>query len=76
MSTVQLEYLWQYIQSLGLSKKNRQWLADKLVAPVAETEEKIAGKKTEYQLAWEDAEEGRVSEPFTTSDELFNHLGI
>lgn len=43
---------------------------------VIELKEKKDCKKTEYQLAWEDAEEGRVSEPFTTSVELFNHLGI
>lgn len=43
---------------------------------MTESKRKMDCKKTEYQLAWEDAGEGRVSEPFTTSVELFNHLGI
>lgn len=33
MASVALEGLWTYIQSLNLSKRNRKWLAEKLVAP-------------------------------------------
>ena len=75
MSTIQLESLLQYILSLRLSKERRQWLADKIVenAPVKKSSPKA---KTEYERAWEDVEKGQVSEPFSTSEELFGHLGI
>ena len=33
MTTVALNGLWTYIESLGLSAKNRKWLADKLIEP-------------------------------------------
>ena len=33
MSTIELNNLWTYIESIGLSNKNRKWLADKLVEP-------------------------------------------
>ena len=33
MTTVALNALWTYIASLGLSAKNRKWLADKLIEP-------------------------------------------
>ena len=31
MSTAQIEGLWSYIQTLSLSNRNKQWLADKLI---------------------------------------------
>ncbi len=37
MTTVAMNNLWTYIESLGLSARNRKWLAAKLVEP-AETE--------------------------------------
>ena len=33
MTTVALNALWTYIESLGLSAKNCKWLADKLIEP-------------------------------------------
>ena len=33
MTTVALNALWTYIESLVLSAKNRKWLADKLIEP-------------------------------------------
>ena len=35
MSTIQLEGLWAYIQTLSLNKQNKQWLAERLVMPDA-----------------------------------------
>lgn len=32
MTSIALNGLWAYIQTLNLSKRNRHWLADKLVA--------------------------------------------
>lgn len=37
-----MESLWQYIESLSLSNRNREWLADKLL------EGTDRGKETEY----------------------------
>lgn len=31
MSTVQVEGLWQFIQTMSLSNRNKQWLADRLI---------------------------------------------
>lgn len=31
MSTAQIESLWQYIQTLSLSQRNRKWLAAQLL---------------------------------------------
>lgn len=36
----------------------------------------IAKKKSGLELAYEDVENGRVSGPFTSADDLFTHLGI
>ena len=33
MSSVALQNLWAYIQSLSLNKENREWLAGKLTEP-------------------------------------------
>lgn len=38
-----MESLWQYIQSLSLSERNRIWLADKLLEGTRKEE-----KETEY----------------------------
>ena len=36
MTTVALNNLWNYLQGLKLSKKDREWLADKLIEPTAD----------------------------------------
>jgi len=33
MSTTAMNNLWAFIESLGLSAKNRKWLAEKLIDP-------------------------------------------
>lgn len=38
--------LWTYIDSLGLSMKNRQWLADKLIEPTKSTKESTEKKSS------------------------------
>ena len=32
MTTVAMNNLWQYLQSLSLSRRNRKWLAERLVS--------------------------------------------
>ena len=53
-----MESLWQYIQSLSLSERNRVWLADKLLEGTRKEEE-----ETEYISKEEDRvhQQGRNS---------------
>ena len=52
MSTIQVEGLWQFIQTLMLSNKNKQWLADKLIESTQPTAS--SQKETDYILASEE----------------------
>lgn len=36
MSTLQLESLWQFILTMSLSKRNKQWLAERLLENINE----------------------------------------
>jgi len=45
MTTLQLNNLWTYIQGMALKKKDREWLAGKLLEPKAD-DEKTARQKT------------------------------
>jgi len=50
MSALQVEGLWSYIQTLALSNRNKQWLADRLV----ESTQKVsygAQQETEYIMS-------------------------
>ena len=55
MSTAAMQNLFTYIQSLGLSRRNRKWLAEKLIEPLDVTE--TAG----YKEAMDDIRHGRVT---------------
>lgn len=50
-----MNHLWTYIQSLGLSARNRKWLAQKLIEPSSETDitpelsEQITIAREEYR---------------------------
>lgn len=50
-----MESLWQYIQSLSLSERNRVWLADKLLEGTRKEEEEIEYISKEEILAGIDA---------------------
>lgn len=69
MSTVQIESLWQYIQSLSLSKRNKKWLAERLLANDNAEEKPNA---TTLQ-AIKEAEEGEVT-TFTSLDDFKKHM--
>ena len=45
MSAIQVEGLWQFIQTLSLSNRNKQWLADRLIEA---TTQKTYANDTEY----------------------------
>ena len=44
MTTLQLNNLWTYIQGMALKKRDREWLAGKLLEPKAD-DEKTARQK-------------------------------
>ena len=69
MSTVQIESLWQYIQSLSLSKRNKKWLAERLLANDNAEEKPNA---TTLQ-AIKEVEEGEVT-TFTSLDDFKKHM--
>lgn len=58
MSTIQMESLWQFIQSLSLSQKNRRWLADRLVNCNASNAEMPNAKTLQ---AIKEAKEGKTT---------------
>lgn len=37
MNTAALNGLWTYLQTLSLTKKNKEWLAERLIEPAAAT---------------------------------------
>lgn len=45
MSAIQIEGLWQFIQTLSLSNRNKQWLAERLMEASAQ---KTYANDTEY----------------------------
>lgn len=69
MSTIQIEGLWQYIQTLSLSKKNKKWLAERLLEN--STAETTANATT--QKAIKEAEEGMVT-TFASVDDFKKHM--
>ena len=69
MSTIQIESLWQYIQTLSLGKRNRKWLAERLLEN--ETTESSVNATT--LKAMKEAEEGKVT-TFTSMDDFKKHM--
>ena len=57
MSTIALNNLWNYIQSLALSNSNKDWLAGKLIeSKVEDIDEEARREETLYSMfgAWAD----------------------
>lgn len=71
ITQVALQGLLSFIQTLNLSTRNRKWLAERLIEPVAKD-----SKKNGLDAAIKDVTEGKVSKAFDTPNELFEHLGI
>lgn len=78
MTVFALNNLWSYLQGLSLSKKERQWLADKLVTPTADDIE--TAKQKEYvketlTRALKGVEEAkREGRKLQTLDDFINEL--
>ena len=69
MSTIQIESLWQYIQTLSLSKRNKKWLADRLMENINTPSQPNAKTLS----AIKEAQEGKVT-TFDTFDDFKKHM--
>jgi len=69
MSTAQIESLWQYIQTLSLSRKNRKWLAERLLQNDIDT---VSANATTLK-AIEEAQNNEVTS-FASLDDFKKHM--
>ena len=78
MTTIARNNLWTYIQGLALSMKDRKWLADKLIEPVADDPEtakqKAYVKETLYRALDEVERAQRGEITLKTMDEFLEEL--
>jgi len=80
MTTVALNNLWTYLQGLKLSKKDREWLADKLIEPTADdakTAKQKAYVKETLTRAFDEVERAQRGEiKLKTMDEFLKELEV
>ena len=57
MTTVALNNLWNYLQGLALTKKDRDWLAGKLQEPKINAKDPTYMTKEEFFASLDEAEE-------------------
>jgi len=64
MTAIQLNNLWSYIQGMSLKKKDREWLAGKLLEPVddAKTARQKAFVKESLYRALDEVERAKRGE--------------
>lgn len=74
MTTFALNNLWSYIEGLSLSTKDRKWLANKLIEPVADDQktakQKAYVKETLYR-ALDEVERAKRGEVKMQTEEEF-----
>ncbi|MBQ3361589.1 MAG: hypothetical protein IJG46_05600 [Prevotella sp.] len=70
---MQLNNLWAYIQGMSLKKKDREWLASKLLEPVddAKTEQQKAFVKESLYRALDEVERAKRGEIKMMTEEEF-----
>ena len=78
MTAVQLNNLWTYIQGMALKKKDREWLAGKLLEPKADDEktdrQKAFVKESLYRALDEVERAKREGRKLKTLDEFLEEL--
>ena len=77
MTAIQLDNLWSYIQGMSLKKKDREWLASKLLEPVddAKTAQQKAFVKETLTRALKEVEQAkREGRKLKTMDEFLDEL--
>ncbi len=71
MTTSAMNSLWTYIESLGMSARNRKWLAEKLMSKTDHTDD--ITKTPGYKEAMDDIKCGRVYKA-DSIDDMFNQI--
>ena len=78
MTAIQLNNLWTYIQGMALKKKDREWLAGKLLEPTADdakaTQQKAYVKESLYRALDEVERAKREGRKLKTLDEFLEEL--
>lgn len=77
MTAIQLNNLWSYIQGMSLKKKDREWLAGKLLEPVDDAktaQQKAYVKETLTRTLKEVEEAKREGRKLQTLDEFEEEL--
>ena len=78
MTTLQLNNLWTYIQGMALKKKDREWLAGKLLEPTADdaktAQQKAFVKESLYRALDEVERAKREGRKLKTLDEFLEEL--
>jgi len=78
MTTIQLNNLWTYIQGMALKKKDREWLAGKLLEPTADdaktARQKVYVKESLYRALDEVEAAKREGRKLKTLDEFLEEL--
>ena len=78
MTTIQLNNLWTYIQGMALKKKDREWLAGKLLEPTADdaktARQKAYVKEPLYHALDEVEAAKREGRKLKTLDEFLEEL--
>lgn len=78
MTTIQLNNLWTYIQGMALKKKDREWLAGKLLEPTADdaktARQKAYVKESLYRAVDEVEAAKREGRKLKTLDEFLEEL--
>jgi hypothetical protein len=78
MTTLQLNNLWTYIQGMALKKKDREWLAGKLLEPTADdaktARQKAFVKESLYRALDEVERAKREGRKLKTLDEFLEEL--
>lgn len=69
MPSIALNNLWTYIEGLQLSKRNKRWLAEKLIesTEISPSAEQV---KREWEEAFSEIENGQLHE-YGSAEELF-----
>ena len=79
MTTLQLNNLWTYIQGMALKKKDREWLAGKLLEPTADdaktARQKAYVKESLYRALDEVEAAKREGRKLKTADEFRADVG-
>lgn len=78
MTSTALNNLWAYIDSISLSDKNKQWLADKLIESKKKSKKEAQAQyvRESLQRAWDEVKEMKKKnyEGVQTMDEFLAEL--